>query len=372
MYYDSQKMRARNHGFTMIELLVVIAIMAILSTTGFMFLGNFSANNNLKKVLAEVEAVADATQKRSMTQDAGKRWNIRFTNSTSSGSQYIVFSGASYATSSIDRTYALAHNVQFSEPSAGNSFDVLFAPLTGALPSRKIISLVTGKGDGFVGDLIFNTSGLVTKRAESGLVGYWHFDENASTTVYDASGMGNTGAFTSGPIWQTGASCRSGSCLSLSGTNYIPLASTNSFSYGSAPSTIGAWVYATGYPTGWAMVAQYGNSTPTGSARALSLNVSGAICFNTNVNDWCSGLMLPLNSWHYIAAVYSGGKSVTIYLDAASQSGSLSSVPNTLPAVQYLSSWFGGNGWLGKLDEVRIYNRALSATEISNIYNDLK
>ncbi len=361
----------------MIELLIVIAIMAILSTTGFLFLGNFSANNNLKKVLSEVEAVATATQKRSITQDTGKRWNIRFINSASSGNQFIVFSGLSYATSAIDRTYALAHNVQFSEPSVGNSFDALFAPITGALPSRKIISMVTGRGDGFVGDLIFNTSGLVTKRSESGLAGYWHFDEGVGTTAFDAAGMGNNGSIVNSPIWQSGSSCRSGGCLSFDGINDYVNASSSSFKFGTGNFSVSMWVYPTSFVS---EVGLYDSLILGGvggrtDAFVLVQNAStGNIrLFSQNAYTSATSNSLFLNTWNHIAIVRSG-VTVTFYINGAPDPTTVTLPTNITSGGAVLGRYsdVSGGYFSGRVDEVRIYNRALSATEVATMYSDLK
>lgn len=377
MRYDLKKMHAHESGFTMIELLVVIAIMAILSTTGFIFLGNFSANNNLKKVLSEVEAVADATQKRSMTQDAGKRWNIRFTNSTSSGSQYIVFSGTSYATSSVDRTYALAHNVQFSEPSVGNSFDALFAPLTGALPSRKIVSMVTGKGDGFVGDLIFNTSGLVTKRADSGFAGYWHFDEGTGVTAFDASGMGNNGVLVNSPTWQSGSNCEAGGCLSFNGVNNYINASSSSFKFGTGNFSVSMWVY----PTSFASEAGLYDSLILGGVGARTnafvlvqtASTGNLRLFSQNAYTLSTSKSLSLNTWNHIVIVRSGA-TVTFYINGLSDPTTVTLSTNITSGGAVLGRYsdVSGGYFSGRIDEVHIYGRALSAVEVTNMYSDLK
>ncbi len=382
MRHNLTKMYTHNGGFTMIELLVVIAIMAILSTTGFLFLGNFSANNNLKKVLSEVEAVVTATQKRSITQDTGKRWNVRFINSVSSGNQFIVFSGLSYATSAIDRTYALAHNVQFSEPSVGNSFDALFAPITGALPSRKIISMVTGRGDGFVGDLILNTSGLVTKRSESGLVGYWHFDEGVGTTTFDAAGMRNNGAITIGATgsqtnvaqaWTNGTPSVAGNALNFDGTDdYVFINDSSSLDLTSS-FTFAMWIYPVSYPT-------EGMILNKESTYELATSPSGTIkwAINNTTPKWTwvdTGLTVPLNQWTHIAVTYNGSSIIT-YKNGGAQisttAGAGNIIPNANPVTIAARSGGTTSFFAGKLDEVRIYNRALSAAEVATMYSDLK
>jgi len=366
-------MGGRRAGFTMLELVIVIAIMAVLSTVGFVSLSGFRGKQNLKKTTDELVAVIVGTQKRSISQDAGNRWNIRFSNTTSSGSQYIVFSGTTYATSAIDRTYGLNRGIVFSEPYSSSTFDAFFAPFTGTLPSKKIISMVTGRQDGFVGDILLNTVGRVEGRIESGLVGYWHFDENTSTTVYDASGFGNNGVLVNTPTWQTGTNCISGSCLNFVNTSSQYVNVTN---IPNLPSfTMSAWV--NGSAAGYEAIARvidgssYGfeiDTAPAGTLRARfdTSSLTNQVVSNTqNVKD---------GAWHHVALTYdASSKAGIVYADGIASSPL--TITGTLPTtfsetrIAYLG-W--GNYWNGKIDEVRIYNRALSATEILNMYNDLK
>lgn len=381
MRIEVKKVSDTRTGFTIIELVVVIAIMAVLSTVGIASLIGYRGKQNLKKTTDEVVAAIVGTQKRSISQDAGKRWNVRFSNTTSSGSQYIVFSGTSYATSAIDKIYGLNRNIIFSEPYTSSTFDAFFAPFAGTLPSKKIISLVTGKQDGFVGDIIMNTAGRVEGRAESGLVGYWHFDENTSTTAYDASGMGNNGTLANAPAWQTGTSCKSGSCLNFNGASVYVIAghgaslnlvnaASISFWFNPASATAG---YATHPIQKW---------TGTGDADYVMYFFGGTsgqtnqIVFYANAGGvWSSvssAYTVPaFNNWYHVVWTYTNSGGGRLYVNGLQIGGAQG---GGVLATNVGDLFIGTDAAdaPASIDEVKIYNRALSATEILNMYNDLK
>ncbi len=74
--------------------------------------------------------------------------------------------------------------------------------------------------------------------ADTGLVGYWKFDEGSGTTATDSSGNGNTGTIY-GATWVDG---KSGKALSFDGNDDYVVSTTVNFSTGSADRTISFWV----------------------------------------------------------------------------------------------------------------------------------
>ncbi|MFB6198235.1 MAG: LamG domain-containing protein, partial [Halobacteriaceae archaeon] len=76
------------------------------------------------------------------------------------------------------------------------------------------------------------------------------------------------------------------------------------------------------------------------------------------------------NTWHHITAVWDGTENI-IYMDGQKQdslSNSMNPGPNNKKA--YIGTWAGQSSWVfdGNIDEVRIYNRSLSAQEIRSSY----
>lgn len=106
------------------------------------------------------------------------------------------------------------------------------------------------------------------------------------------------------------------------------------------------------------------------SNQKLAVYFSGAATFNM---DGLGGI-IPFGSWHHIVAVYNGSN-ITTYIDGVQDyskpvTGTYGSVPN---ALWIGKSIFGSGRWYsGQIDEVKIFNRALTAAEILSMYNHEK
>jgi hypothetical protein len=82
-----------------------------------------------------------------------------------------------------------------------------------------------------------------------------------------------------------------------------------------------------------------------------------------------------LNSWGHLACVYDGS-ALRLYINGAEISSASASGANNVGAyntnLTIGSDWIGSKLVVGKIDDVRLYNRALSAAEIKAIYNATK
>jgi len=332
----------------------------------------------------EMSSVARATRQRSMAQEGGGRWGIRFSNSSTSVSSYTVFRGYAFATGTIDRQYSLPTNVNFSNPFVSSTYDLVFSPLAGSVPERKVFSVVSGRGSAPVGDLVVNTLGIAITRLEKGVVGYWHLDENTSSTAYDASGFANTGALYSSsticsnpptagcPSWQSGSGCKAGACLSFDGTyNYVQIPSAGSLNPAASPFSVEIWF-------------------KLNSAGSLS----GSILYNKeNLYEasagggyfsyawqpywaWTSAFSVNIGEWYQAVVVYDGAnqsvyKNGTLVYSRV-QTGSMGANTNALRIGARGAPGAASSFFPGIVDEIRVYNKALTATEIQAMYNDLK
>lgn len=365
----------RRGGFTLIETLVVVTIVIAISIGGFLGLAGYRNKQALESGLSEVRAAVEGTKRRSVTQEQGSRWGMRFTNATSGVSSYSVFKGSSYSTSGLDRTYSFRAPVGFGNPSASSTYDLIFTPLSGALSENKVLTLVGGS-QGLIGDLILRTIGSITARSDKNVVGYWHLDEGTGTLAYDASGNANTGTLTNSPTWQSGTSCKAGSCLSFGGVNnYVSIADNATLRVESGDFTVSVWIYPNVVQQ---QVILFKGNPNMGNGYILVMNRFGSDITLTKggvVDQQISYTFQPGN-WYNIVAVQPKGGNVTYYINGQ-LIASYSSTSNYLSS----SGWplyigdadtYFANKFNGRIDEVRIYNRALSASEILAHYNDLK
>jgi type II secretory pathway pseudopilin PulG len=247
--------------------------------------------------------------------------------------------------------------------------------LVALLESSKRQSMMSQDGGDYDGLYQVGTSLNRTPSTRSaGLVGYWTFDEGSGTVARDASGSGNNGTLTNGPTWQTGANCRIGSCLSFNGsTQYINLSSRPASTLG--PISVAVWVYGNELKEA-VMRSAVGDQAGdwilgTGSDGSFMwYNWQGNGERPNDRHNSATGL-LTSDAWHHIAVTWNGSTN-KLYLNgsqvAVASTGSTSLWAQT--AHQIGRTWHTEPfNWNGKIDDVRVYNRALSAAEIQAIYN---
>lgn len=367
-------------GFTLIELLVVISITAVISTAGITMFVKYRNSQNLKLSTTEVATAMRDANRRSVTQQDGKQWALRLSNTTSS-QRYELWGGTSYASGTIAGTGSLRNNIQFGNPPASSTLDLMFSAITGALSGNQMVTLNDGSGDGLVGDIIANILGHITVRNDTGVAGYWHFDENASSTAYDASGNGNNGTLVGSPTWTSGSNCKAGSCLSFNGSNYVTMddPSNGALDFGTGDFSVSGWFYLSSLPSAWKSIVSKGGSGTTGygmeisNANQITCSIEGA----SGTNQHVYGSVPSVGSWHQAVCVFARNDKVYVYLDGVEvgssvySSGNTNSVSNDL---KFNVGKYSSSGWdfVGNIDEVRVYNRALSADEVLSQYNDLK
>jgi len=270
--------------------------------------------------------------------------------------------------------------VNFGNPATGKDIDIIFSAISGEVSQNQIITLLAGSSGSTVGDVVVNTLGKVTTRREDGLVGYWHLDEGTSTLAYDNSGYGNNGTLYNTPTWQGSNNCKAGKCLDLNGTNqYIEVSSNTTLDLASV-GTVAAWIK---IPSSWSG-SSYPNVVGKGAnagwdTDGWSLYAFGPASNAIGVGFRNGGTTLNISftntlkdQWVHIVGVWNGSM-VLIYQNGVlkNSTGQAINPPSTSSPVT-VGKDNGGQYFDGLIDEVRIYNRALSAAEILQMYNDLK
>jgi hypothetical protein len=207
-----------------------------------------------------------------------------------------------------------------------------------------------------------------------GLVAAYGFNEGTGSAVSDVSGNGISGII-HGTAWTSGG--KYGGALSFDGSSsYVDLGNPTALQL-TGSMTWSAWVKAAANPPddgqivaksddtspGW----QFKTSPDTGP-HTFGVAVSGAQRY--------SALTRSLNVWYHVAGVYdAAARTLDIYVNGVLNNGTL---VNTVPASQNNTSVNmmigrrgGGFGYYfnGIIDEVRIYNRPLSAAEIQSDMN---
>ncbi|MFA5099092.1 MAG: LamG domain-containing protein, partial [Candidatus Paceibacterota bacterium] len=204
---------------------------------------------------------------------------------------------------------------------------------------------------------------------DTSLVGYWKFDEGTGTIAYDASGKGKNGTFSSSaPSWTTGKI--GNGALSFNGTsNYVNLTNLAVNTASGANNTVSFWMKWDG--TG-------STAMPFSFSSLYDLMINGSkFGFNTSCSD---SFGIPFSSaqyanvWVYITAIFNNNNvsQSQIFLNGIQQVLSQSNTPcnKAATANSLVGAWVGPSyHFPGLIDDVRIYNRALSVTEILALYS---
>lgn len=203
----------------------------------------------------------------------------------------------------------------------------------------------------------------------NGLVAAYAFEEGSGTTVSDISGN-SIGGYMSNATWS--ATGRYGKGVTF-GANSMVVVPENPLLDITGPLSLEAWVKPTTAATNWENIILKGGPN---TALSYILNGFGMPSLNPSffVSPAAAGVFspapLPLNAWTHVAGTYDGS-TVKIYTNgvlAASfaQTGQIAASTDGL--------FIGGNPYyghhfIGTIDEVRIYNRALSAGEVQTDMN---
>ena len=203
----------------------------------------------------------------------------------------------------------------------------------------------------------------VVNAATTGLVAAYAFNEGNGTTTADSSGNGNTGTLTA-TAWTTAG--RYGTALTFNGSSsWVTVLGSASLNLTTA-FTLESWVKPTALNSWQAAVIKEasGGLSYAVYANTSSRTPAAALHTSSDVNLYGSSA-LPLNSWSHITASYDGA-TVKLYVNGAlvnSQSWTGQMPSSTSPLrIGGDSAW--GEYFQGTIDEVRVYNRALSVTEI--------
>lgn len=218
------------------------------------------------------------------------------------------------------------------------------------------------------------------------MVGYWKFDEGTGTTAYDSSGNGNDGTLMNGPAWVGG---KYGSALNFDGSDdFVRVPDSTSISSPSVTRaiTVMAWVKPDpGFLDRWArIVASHwtdGEGQVGGSSNAWVLearNYDTRYHSLIGAGDDVTFVDLPSNTpvqegaWQHVAFTWNGSI-VTFYFNGvvdatATYTGGLSDSSRPMQIGKNIIDFV----WKGLIDEVKVYNRSLSATEIWTEYTSTR
>jgi len=202
------------------------------------------------------------------------------------------------------------------------------------------------------------------------LVGWWKFDEGSGTIVLDGSGHGNNGALKGNPQWIVG---HDDDALQFDGVDdYVEVPHDPSLTVDTEV-TVMAWINTERHNSAggdWQAILAKSNDPRSYSFYTYT---NGTLHFSAGASPYIgstSAGQVPLNEWvHVCAMVVEGHHQYYINGEDAGTGGSGTTLPGSADtaAVRIGLTQEGGNNFLGMIDDVRIYNRALTQEEIQQI-----
>ena len=201
-----------------------------------------------------------------------------------------------------------------------------------------------------------------------GLVGYWLMNEGGGSKIYDFNeNRKNIGTITNA-IWVPG---KFGSCLNFDGTGDYVSISGPTVPGGNAPFTFLAWIYpssntAISDSIIWDLTDQ----------NLLRISESGTtqaqVVFNAfTTNDRVSSGTgtITLNAWNQVVGLYDGSQ-MKIYTNGLFRAAVTPTGTYAASTMSRIGTRGATNDFDGKIDSVMCFNRALSASEIAELYRE--
>ncbi|MHC4241288.1 MAG: LamG domain-containing protein [Planctomycetota bacterium] len=221
---------------------------------------------------------------------------------------------------------------------------------------------------------------VLVSNVSAGLVAHWEFDEGSGTTTVDSSGNGHDGTLLGDPQWV--AEMIGSGALSFDGSDgLVDIGHDESLDM-MEELTITAWVNVSDLSTYYFLVCKQ----PSGTAGD---NYPGNYEFRTEANTgdlqfghqeaegeqytfYNSETSITAEQWYHVAVSFTKGGLVEFYIDGV-PAGSAEQLTNfgilNEEPVRIGGRKDGYSFFNGILDDVRLYDRALSADQIQKLYN---
>ena len=228
--------------------------------------------------------------------------------------------------------------------------------------------------------LAFNTN-TIPRTLESGLVGWWNMDTNqvSGSILTDLSSSATNGTLTGVSL----VAGKIGQALSFTGGNNSSIAVTSTpiqnFGVSGQAFTMSAWFNRSAACPD-ALNPGIISKGPANNVVQITMTCSDS-SGKLSVQQWNGSLQVAIettagyidSNWHHVAAV-SDGTNMSLYVDGVLAGGPTDATGSFLSANSTLGIGYRTDAvdraFTGSIDDVRVYNRALSATEITGLYNN--
>lgn len=319
-------------GFTIVELLIVVVVIAILVAITIVSYNGISQRATAATLQSETASAVKAAEAYKTQSDTGV-----YPSSLSS----LGFNNSSTITYYYDSTNNL-YCVQSKKDSRSYS----------ATSTNQVV-----------------TTGSCS---DNGLIGWWRLNGNADDS--SANAYNGTASNTTSSTGQNGQANQAFTFTSASTSNVTVAHNTT---LGSDPQTFSFWIR----PTSWAsanasVILSKRSSTTDGYYIAYTTSSLGLVfdCgTSTSPNRWIPGYAPTLNTWTHVVFTCSSDTGVALYVNGA-YNNRRTSVNRSAMTTSTKNLKFGQDSdagaqlFNGAMDDIRIYNRVLTVSEVNALY----
>lgn len=244
---------------------------------------------------------------------------------------------------------------------------------TGSIVNTRNLTIGCGANiaqfyKGYIDDIkIYNyaLSNVEINNEAKSLIAYYPFNGNAN----DESGNENHGTV-NGATLTTDRFGNTESAYSFDGNDRIDIASNSSLNFENELS-MSAWINLSSLPASDIIIIGKSNYY-TATNYLLRIRGDGRLQFEYKINSFTSTTPIVLNQWNHILVMSNGMGDVKFHINGTE---TVTSDPNPSPSglvTNQLTIGYSSRGaeyFNGSIDDVRIYNKTLTSTEISDLYD---
>jgi len=211
----------------------------------------------------------------------------------------------------------------------------------------------------------------------TGLMAAWGFSEGVGATTADSSGNNNLATLLNSPAWTAGP-LGHGNALSFDGTNdNLSVPNSTSLNVSGNALTLSMWVKPTAATGDHAVIGKFWNTGMTAPYYQYGLELQGGntvpvfhIGTAGDVLAASMGSALSTAAWSHLAIVFNGSQAQFYVNGGLVTTRPLSATITARPNIMRLGADAQpGQYYKGLLDDVRVYNRSLSAAEVQSDMN---
>jgi type IV pilus assembly protein PilA len=365
-----QRGRPGQGGFTLVELLVVILVVGILIALA------------APSFLGQTDKAKDSAAQQALA---------------------VVYKNARAAATSHEGSYpaptALASALALSEP--GYDISAARCPTIAAEPGphKVVVSPVSSaqtlvafarSASGKIAKLTASTAGpsyallegcpsyWTTVKSTSGLVGYWRLGDATGTAA--AAKVGTALDYTNTPtLGVAGAVDDSDTAVAVDGSQWAETPFTTALN--PASFSVELWAYGTPAATLAGHQKVFASSLDTAAKRGYELGISGDEAYflvGTGASyrsTTGAAAAFSYDAWHQVVATYdAGAQRMQLYLDGApvAAMNGVAALPVIDPTISFYAgrtSWTTSYNWVGRLDELSVYQSVLSPEQVAEHFS---